>query len=374
MSNSSSTEPAQNPNYVRYSDDVEQIQPEEETLIQQVVESFDRLRTTVFEKHRHAERDAHAKSHGALKGELRIYDNLPEHLAQGLFSEARTYPIIVRFSTSPGDVQPDSISAFRGMAIKAIGVEGKKVLEDQADEVTQDFLLVNHPVIPTGDVASYLKAQKGMEKQSGLAEPVKELMSNVTRTVNEAVMKVGGEITPDAAGSNKPQTHILGETFFSMAAHRYGDYIAKINAVPTSESLLPLVAQRVDADDPSTLRNLVVDFFAHNSAEYELRIQLCTDLEKMPVEDASVEWDEKESPYIAVAKVVIPQQEAYSPARRVFVDEKLSFNPWHTLPAHRPLGSIQRVRVKVYEASTAFRHQMNQAPRVEPHSIDEMPD
>ena len=94
--------------YVPYSDDVEQRQSEEETLVQQIVASFDRVRQMVFEKHRHAERDAHAKSHGALRGELQIYDDLPEHLAQGLFAQGRTYPVIVRFSTAPGDVQSDA--------------------------------------------------------------------------------------------------------------------------------------------------------------------------------------------------------------------------------------------------------------------------
>ncbi|RYF34791.1 MAG: catalase, partial [Cytophagaceae bacterium] len=172
------------PSYVRYSDDVEQVQPEEETLVQQVVESFDRVRDMVFEKHRHAQRDAHAKSHGALKGELHIYDNLPEHLKQGLFEQARTYPVIVRFSTAPGDVQPDGVSAFRGISIKAIGVEGKKVLEAEADEVTQDFLLVNHPTIPAGDVATYLKAQLSQEKKAGFPEPVVSATSKAMRTVN----------------------------------------------------------------------------------------------------------------------------------------------------------------------------------------------
>ena len=156
---------ANSTHYVRYSDDVEQVQPEEETLVQQTVASFDRVRQMVFEKDRHAQRDAHAKSHGALKGELQIYDNLPQHLAQGLFAQARTYPIIVRFSTAPGDIQSDAVSAFRGISIKAIGVEGQKVLEAERDALTQDFLLVNHPTIPAGDVATYLKAQLSQEKK-----------------------------------------------------------------------------------------------------------------------------------------------------------------------------------------------------------------
>jgi hypothetical protein len=40
---------------------------------------------------------------------------------------------------------------------------------------------------------------------------------------------------------------------------------------------------------------------------------------------------------------------------------------------HRPLGSITRIRVQACEHSTAFRHQMNLQPRIEPDSIDSIP-
>jgi catalase len=114
--------------YARYSDDTEFKQPDEERLIDETIASFERMRRKVFDKHRHAMRGAHAKGHGVLKGELTIYDNLPV-LAQGLFRKPRTYPVIIRFSTAPGDIMPDGVSSFRGMAIKVIGVEGRKFLE-----------------------------------------------------------------------------------------------------------------------------------------------------------------------------------------------------------------------------------------------------
>lgn len=366
--------PDQPTSFLHYSDDVEVKQPDEERLIDETIAAFDRVRRMVFDKHRHAMRDAHAKSHGVLRGELTVYDNLPEPLAQGVFRTARTYPIIVRFSTAPGDVLPDGVSAFRGMAIKVIGVEGRKFLDAEADALTQDFLLVNHPVIPTGDVAAYLKEQLKNEKLASVPEPAQVLATKVMRTVNAVTEKVGIELNPGDLGMTKPETHILGETFFSMAAHRYGDYVAKIQAAPLSENLQPLIGKHVDTGDPSALRELVVAFFRENAAEYELRAQLCTNLEQMPVEDASVRWPEDASPYQPVAKITIPAQEAYSPARRVYVDEKLSFNPWHTLPEHRPLGSIQRVRIKAYEISTRYRHDMNGQPRVEPRDIAELPE
>jgi hypothetical protein len=360
--------------YVRYLDEVEVKQPDEDKHIDEIVASLDRMRRITFEKHRHAVRDAHAKSHGALKGELKIYDNLPEPLAQGLFRLPRTYPVMIRFSTAPGDITPDGVSGFRGMAIKVIGVEGRKVLEQKADALTQDFLLNNHPVMPTGNVSTYLTQQLIQEKVIiKTPEEVQELMTTALRTLNTVTEKVGIEIHPTALGFTKPETHILGETFYSMAALRYGDYVAKINAVPVSQSLISLIGQRVKTDNPSVLKDLVVDFFRENSAEYELGAQLCTNLERMPVEDAAIRWPEDESPYQAIAKLTIPSQEAYSPERRVYVDEVLSFNSWHCIPEHRPLGSIQRVRIKAYEASSRYRHEMNVAPRVEPTSIDEMP-
>ncbi len=361
--------------YVRYSDNVEVKQPDEDALILKTLESVARMGQKVFDKHRHAMRGAHAKGHGGLKGELKIYDNLPTSLAQGLFREPRTYPVMIRFSTAPGDIMPDGMSSFRGMAIKVIGVEGAKLLSAEPDALTQDFLMINRPVFPAGNVARYLNEQLLQENVVVSApEEAQQLLTTALRTVNSITEKVGVELYPTALGITLPETHILGETYYTSAALRYGDYVAKISASPLSASLQPLVGKTVNTDNPSALRDLVVEFFRTQSAEYELRVQLCTNLETMPIEDAAVQWSEQESPYQAIAKLTIPVQEAYSPARRVYVDEVLSFNAWHCIAEHRPLGSIQRVRMQVYEASSRYRHQMNQQPKVEPRRIEEMPD
>lgn len=365
----------QSDRYVRYSDRVEVKQPDEDRLIAKTLESFERMGQKVFDKHRHAMRGAHAKGHGAVKGTLTIYENLPKPLAQGLFREPRTYPVMIRFSTTPGDILPDGFASFRGMAIKVIGVEGQKMLPAEADALTQDFLTINHPVFPAGSVSRYLPEQLLQEKVVVSApEEAQQLFTQTLSAVNTLTEKIGVELYPTALGITKPETHILGETYYTTAALRYGDYIGKINVVPVSESLKPLIGKLVKADEPSVLRDLVVEFFRENSAEYEMRVQLCTNLETMPIEDAGVRWSEAESPYQAIAKITIPPQEAYSPARRVYVDEVLSFNAWHCIPEHRPLGSIQRVRRYAYDFSSRFRHEMNQHPRVEPRSIEEMPD
>ena len=360
--------------YIRYADGVEETQPDEQRLIDETVESMARLNRFMFEKHRHAIRDAHAKSHGVLRGELHVYSNLPEHLAQGVFKQARTYPVMIRLSSAPGAIGSDKQSTFKGMAIKVIGVEGRKFLADKASEVTQDFLLVSDPVIPTGDIKSYHDMQLKLEKLAHTPDAFQEALSTVSRVANKALNAVGVDPQINPLGPGHPHFHLLGETYHTMGALRYGDYVAKISAAPLSANVQALAEMEVDVDDDSKWRDLVVDFFRTQGAEYELRAQLSTDLESMPVEDASVKWPEEQSPHQPIAKLVIPAQEAFSPARRVFADDVLSFNPFHCLPAHQPLGSINRARIKAYEASSAYRHHMNAQPRLEPRNINELPD
>ncbi len=359
--------------YVRYDDSVETTQPGEAELIEKIVASMARVNKRVFDQNRHATRDAHAKSHGVLRGELTVYENLPDPLRQGVFRAARSYPIMARLSSAPGHIQSDTIPAPFGMALKLIGVEGKKYLPGHEDDVTQDFLLVNNPTIPFGDVATYWKTQRLLEAQGDPPELVQKAAATIASGVN-AALKLAGHGNPFLEAIGAPRTHILGETFHSMAALRYGDYFGKIRAAPLSESVKALTGQALDSSiGESGIRDRVVEFFRDNAAEYELRVQLCTDLARMPVEDASVAWPPEESPHQPIAKISFPPQDAYSPARRVYADDVLSFNPWHCLPEHRPLGSIMRVRIKAYETSSKFRHEMNVQRRVEPREIGDPP-
>lgn len=363
--------------YIPYSDSIESIQPDEAEISQRIVDSMARVNRLMYEKYRHAIRDAHAKSHGILKGELQVYENLPEHLAQGLFAKPKTYPVIVRFSTAQGSINPDKMSAFRGMALKVIGVEGEKLLPELSDALTQDFLMVNYPVIPTGTITEYLKMQEALEKQAHSGELFQQIAQKAAVGVQNALAAVGL-----ADGTNElsaPGPHILGDTYFSMAALRFGSYVAKINVKPLSGNVKELAGKEIDkeligADENAFLTKIIKDFFNSNLAEYEMGVQLCTDLQAMPVEDGSVQWPEDQSPYQPVARLTFGPQETFSAERRVYADDVLSFNPFHCLPGHRPLGNIMRVRKLAYETSSRYRHHMNAQKRVEPTSIDELPD
>lgn len=362
-------------NYVAYGPEVEQKQENEEEDIQYIIDYMTQSNTEVFDKHRHAVRDAHAKSHGFLKGILTIPENLPDHLAQGIFAHPGYYDVMVRLSAAPGDLRSDKTPVPHGFALKILNVPGERLLpEDSSEGKNQDFLMVNMPVLVFGTVRKYMQMLPFMTEAERAPELVMRGLRGVMRGVDHLVSRVGFPASATIKGLARSQHHILGETYHSMAALRYGNYIAKISVAPESESVKQLTGIPMQIQEDSGIRDLVQDFFKRNTADYVIRAQLCTNLDRMPIEDAAVLWDEDESPHQVIGTLHFPKQQTFSPARRVYSDDVLSFNPWHGVKEHQPLGSIMRVRMQVYERSCCFRHYMNTQPRTEPTHIDDMPD
>jgi hypothetical protein len=88
-------------------------------------------------------------------------------------------------------------------------------------------------------------------------------------------------------------------------------------------------------------------------------VQFQEDPVSMPIEDASVEWNESRSRFRKVGTIRIPAQDLESPEMLEFRNscEVLSFNPWHALADHRPLGGLNRLRRGSYEMSVRRRLQ-----------------
>jgi len=360
--------------YLRYDPSVEVKQPDEDKTDAEINAVMERIGATMLDRFRHGIRPVHAKSHGLIRAEMEVYGGLPGPLRQGLFARPATYPVIIRLSTNPGDILPDSISTPRGMALKVVGIEGQEMLPGHAGETTQDFVLVNGKTFGNKDAKEFLMQEKVIELNATDPVGVKQAVSDATRGVN-AVLGAVGHRSAKLDGLGHPKTHILGETFGSQAPLRYGDYIVKLVVAPLSENLLALEDERLHMRGHySALREAVQEFFRSETAVWEVRVQLCADLEKMPVENAGVEWPEDLSPYQPVAKITALPQETYSSERRVYVDDGLSFNPWHALAAHRPLGGIMRARKVAYEAARIARARANARTIAEPRGIGELPD
>ncbi|KQY00730.1 catalase [Massilia sp. Root133] len=328
------------------------------------------ISTKTYEDSGRALRSVHAKTHGLLVGELTVEAGLPDAYAQGLFAQPGMYPVVMRLSTTPGDVLTDDVSTPRGMGIKVVGVEGPRVGGSEHD-VTQDFVLVNGPVFSAPNAQKFLGSAKLLAATTDKAPNLKRLFSALARGAEQAVEAVGGgSVTLKALGGH-PETHPLGETYYSQVPILYGRYMAKVQVAPVSPALTALAGSHVDLEGrPDGLRDAVVGHFADEGGQWEVRVQLCTDIDRMPIEDASVEWPEDLSPYVTVARLRAAPQKAYGEDLARLVDDGMQFNPWHALAAHRPLGSIMRVRKAVYAMSKRFRAERNGSAIAEPRDVE----
>ncbi|KQP33375.1 catalase [Methylobacterium sp. Leaf102] len=358
--------------YLRYHDGIETPKPDEDAVIDKIIASMIRESGTTAKRYGHAVRASHAKVSGVVVGELHIPDNLPPELAQGLFAKPGTHPVVVRFAQGPGELLKDSVSTHRGMAIKVFGVEGEKL--PGHDAPTQDFVLATGPVFPNPDAAGFLGSMKQLELGTKAPEDVKVIVSKMAQAANTLVKTFTGKDTPIFDFFGHAPKHPLAEPYYSQAALRYGDHVAKLGAFPATAAQGALADATLDPGaDPDVFRHAVTAQFREAEAVFEIRVQLCTDLDAMPIEDASKEWSDTKSPYRTVARLVLPVQVADSPARLAYADDVLGFRPAHSLAAHRPLGSLMRARLKTYAALSRFRHERNAVSEVEPRGIADVP-
>jgi hypothetical protein len=115
-------------------------------------------------------------------------------------------------------------------------------------------------------------------------------------------------------------------------------------------------------DEPSSnyLREAMKRTLAAGPACMEFMIQPRTPA--MDVEDSITQWDEAEAPFHPVARLTLHHQAFDTPAQNTSCENE-SYNPWHALAEHKPLGTISRIRRVVYEAISRLRHEMNSVPQ-----------
>lgn len=330
---------------ILYSPSVEVLADDEAETFEKIEQGFVKISDAGREKQGHDMRASHAKATGLLTGSLRILDNLPQELAQGIAARPGQFEALVRFAQGPGELLEDRISTHRGMAIKILGVSGPRVSQS-LEEATQDFVLEPGPAFIHSTPKTFLADfNAGVSNAPSLPMGVKSAVSNVARATN-ALIGNSGKIL---GFLGHPSVHPLAENYFSQAPVRWGDHVGKVAMVVSQETLDAIGNSKIDAsEDPNAFRHTMVDYFQQHEAVFEFRVQLNTDFEEMPIEDSSVEWSQDFSSYQTVAILILPAQSAYSEERRQLYDERLSFSPANGLEDHRPLGGIMRARLAIY--------------------------
>jgi hypothetical protein len=310
---------------------------------------------------RPARRDAHPKAHGCVRASFEVAAELPENLAQGVFVPGKSYEAWIRFSNGNADpARADAKGDARGMAIKLMGVPGRKLLPAESAAETQDFIMINHPVFFADDPERYLK----LIQRSSSSNLLTKLTAPFALGLKGAL--IAGAI------SRKTIENPLTTRYWSMVPYRLGDDAHK-QAIKFSAR--PCVARANDGipsdPDANYLRTAMAKTLAAGDACFEFMVQPRRSA-SMGVEDSRSEWKETAAPFIRVATITIFRQTFDSEAQMAFC-ENLSFTPWHALPEHRPLGAVNRVRRTVYEQVSKLRHDLNGAPRNEPTSAPALP-
>lgn len=343
-----------------YDPSVEVIAEDETETFTKIEQGFIKISDATRKEEGRDMRSSHAKATGLLTGTLEVLGDLPDQLAQGIAARPMRYDALVRFAQGPGELLEDRISTHRGMAIKLLGVDGPRIAQSR-EHATQDFVLEPGAAFIHSTPKTFLADFKGgVSNAPSIPMGVKSVVSNVARATN-ALFGNKGKIL---GFLGHPSVHPLAENYFSQAPLRWGDYVAKVVMAVSQETLDAIGDAKIDAsDDPNAFRHAMINYFRNHDAVFELRVQLNTGLDDMPIEDASVEWPQDESPYQTVAILTLPAQEAYSEERRVLFDEKLSFSPANSLDEHRPLGGIMRARLAVYPQMSARRSATGFEPR-----------
>ena len=298
-------------------------------------------------------RDQHAKAHGCVRAEFTVAPDVPTQLRYGLFAEPHTYQAWIRFSSSAGGprLPSDRKRDAHGMAIKLLGVEGPKVLDAERDATTQDFILANSKVFFCRNPQEYVELATRAHDGKFLRfffgwNPAKwrlRLFVNLLVATRRAV--------------HNP----LQIQYWSQTPSALGPLAVKYSAKPQDEGQNRKPASQGDHYLEDAMRQQL----SAGEGRFDFMVQPQGDPERMPVEDPTIRWSERASPFWTVATIRIPPQEFTSEAQKAFA-ESLSFTPWHSLPEHQPLGGINRVRRDVYEEISRLRHEANGVPRSEP--------
>jgi len=334
----------------------EALQANEEQFAEQIAAAVSAQIERGYEKkgQRPALRDAHPKSHGCVEAEFRVNDDVRPELAQGVFVPGKSYRAWIRFSNgSPDHKGHDAESDIRGMAIKLLDVPGDKILAEEREARTQDFVLMSCPKFFMDDAARYLKLSRVI---AGGGKLVKV----------KAIPALGVRGFFNFQAARVKITSPLETSYWSAVPYRLGEgprkLAVKYLACPQPDPVSAAVPS--DAGE-NFLRETMAKQLAAGEARFDFKVQ--PRAPGMSVENSMVEWeaDETKAPFRKVATITIPRQQFNTPERDKF-GEHLSFTPWHALPAHRPLGAVNRIRRVVYQTVSKKRHKLNEEPRREP--------
>ncbi len=324
--------------------------PDEEQFLDSIITSFQKQMSGLWKPGGY-ERGGNTKTHGIVRAEFIVHEGLPAQFRHGIFAEPRTFRAWVRFSGPGPYVTPDIDDVgFMSISVKLLGVPGPKLMDEE--KFTMDMTGVSTPTFVTPDVRANAQLQIESVKNAQIFHFVNLHRSHVLDLIMQGLW-------------TKTQSSPLEAPYFSCVPYLLGEGQAmQYSFWPKTNRRTPIPRLPLRPPD-DYLRNAMAKTLQEGAVELDFRIQLQTDSFLMPLENNAVLWPEKLSPRVSVATLRIPRQIFNSPAQINF-EKRLSYNPWHCIAEHRPLGNQSRARRRMYWTLSQFRHDMNAIPHYEP--------
>jgi hypothetical protein len=285
-------------------------------------------------------RALHVKQHVGVVGELRVtVSALAPAGAAGVFANSgHTYPLYARFSNGASRPQRDKLPDVRGFSLKLVGVPGRKIIPGLEEAQTQDFLFIDQAAIPFRDPDEFMIFQRAAKDG-----PLKLLPRMLGGFGLKRTLGVFKHLAKSA-----PVSSFATHEFHTAAPISFGETAAKLSLIPLAP---PAAAETKGAD---MLRGDLVARLRSGPLHWSVVAQLFVDDVSTPIEDTSVTWV---GPSLQLGVLTVHKQDVTT-ARGQEIDalvERLSFDPWHAVEAHRPLGAIMRARGVAYRESVIRR-------------------
>ena len=335
----------------------ERIQPGEEEFLQSIIDTFRKQMQGLWRPGGY-ERGGNTKTQGIVRAEFIVHDNLPPEFRKGIFALRRSYPAWVRFS-GPGPYSTPDIDdvGFMSISVKLMNVPGPKLMDEEKH--TQDMFGVSTPTFVTPDTRANAHLQAWSLKNASIFHFLNFRRPHVLDLIMQELFI-------------KTQSSPFEAPYFSCVPYLMGEGQAmQYSFWPKYDKKTPI--PRLPLRPPHDyLRQAMVAALDKGDVDIDVRVQLQTDPFLMPIENAGVLWPERLSPRVSVATIHIPKQKFDSPEQIAFA-RRLSFNPWHCIPEHRPLGNQSRARRRMYYELSKFRHDMNKVPHYEPDGSETFP-
>ena len=285
-----------------------------------------------------AGRALHRKQHLGLKARFEVQGGLPAHARQGLFIQPLAFDAWVRLSNGSADKAADAKPDVRGFAFKVRGLAAPGALGGETE--AQDFTLIQPSVFAFARTDEFVGLV--MSATRGPLPLLKYLIGRY------GLLGGLGQARRLARNFAKPFPGFAAATFHSAAPLACGKHAVRVRLKPVGTPA-PINGTDWARDVADRLRKAPL--------VYELQLQFFVDESVTPIEDASIDWPESESPYLTVATLTLQAQDADSAAGKRLAEkiEAATFDPWTALADHRPLGDVMRARKVVYYESQKQR-------------------